>query len=346
MGAVSRDGYFVFNSSKSEIEYANPAFCRILSIEESALNDLPDTLIHKIYPEDLEHILSCYDELVIDGGEKKYLFRLNIGTQEKYLKASLVRSEDKSHIYGIIEDFTIEQENKIHIEQINARKNVTLEVLAHDLKEPMGMIRMTVSSLENDLDRLAVKDLASALHFIKDMCERNLKLVRSMVNHEFLKSSVVAIKKERADLVWELKDVVRFYNRSHLQHARNFIFSSAQEKIFLNLDSMKFLQVINNLISNAIKFTVDGGKIEVYAEDRTDDVLISVSDNGIGIPPAMRTELFNSSQEVLRNGLNGEESGGLGMSIIKNIVDLHGGKIWFVSEENVGTTFFISIPKG
>ncbi|MDN3587546.1 PAS domain-containing sensor histidine kinase [Pedobacter aquatilis] len=345
MGDVSPDGYFIYNISKSSVEYANPASYKIFGVEPTELENYADLLIKKVHPEDLHHLLSCYDELIVDGGAKKYMFKFNFNQEEKYLRYSLVRSEDGIYIYGTIEDFTVDQENKIHIEQINARKNVTLEVLAHDLKEPMGMIRMTASSLENNLDRLGKNDLENSLRFINDMCERNLKLVRSIVNQEFLKSSVVAIKKDRADLVWELKDVVRFYNRSHLKDVRKFTFSSTQDKIFLFLDSMKFLQVINNLISNSIKFTSEGGKIAVFAEERDDDVLVSVSDNGIGIPSSMRSQLFYSNKEVLRRGLNGEESGGLGMSIIKDIVDLHGGKIWFVSEEDVGTTFFISLPK-
>lgn len=345
IGSVSPDGYFIYNLHESFIEYYNPVLCRIFGLEPEELDGSIDWFIKKFQPDDIGHVMACYKELIEDGGAKKYLFKLNFNEEEKYLKCSLVVSEDRSYIYGIIEDFTIDQQNKIHIEQINARKNITLEVLAHDLKEPMGMIRMTASSLEKSIGILDENDLRRSLQFINEMCERNLKLVRSMVNHEFLKSSVVAIKKERTDLVWELKDVVRFYNRSHLQHVRNFVFSSAQEKIFLFLDSMKFLQVINNLISNSIKFTEDGGNIEVYAEERVGEVIVSVSDNGIGIPLTMRNQLFQYSKEVLRKGLNGAESGGLGMGIIKNIVELHGGRIWFVSEENVGTTFFISLPK-
>jgi two-component system sensor histidine kinase VicK len=345
MGAASSDGYFVFDITASSPVYFNPAFCGIFGVTAHDIKNSPDKVMGQIHREDIEHVIFCYGELLENGGAKKYVFRLALAEGEKFLKASLTLSEDRLYIYGIIEDFTIAQQNKIHIEQINARKNVTLEVLSHDLKEPMGMIRMTASAIENNIGRMGEEELRSSLAFISEMCERNLKLVRSMVNHEFLKSSVVAIKKERADLVWELRDVVRFYNRSHLSQLRTFSFSSAQEKIFLYLDSMKFLQVINNLISNSIKFTGDGGLITVYAEERETTVMVSVSDNGIGIPADIRSGIFARSKEVLRKGLNGQESGGLGMGIIKEIVALHRGKIWLVSEEGLGTTFFIELPK-
>lgn len=346
MGDSSPDGYFVFDISSTTFKYLNPAFCGIFGLSASEINTEPFKLIEQVHPEDNDHVQSCYEELIQQGGAKKYIFRLGNQENERYLKCSLSVSDVGGFIYGIVEDVTVAQHNKIHIEQINARKNVTLEVLSHDLKEPMGMIRMTASSIENNIGRMDEEDLRKSLTFISEMCERNLKLVRSMVNHEFLKSSVVAIKKERADLVWELKDVVRFYSRSHLNNIRDFRFSSVQEKIYLLIDSMKFLQVINNLISNSIKFTRQGGIIEVRAEEREGKVIVSVSDNGIGIPAGLRGNLFQHSRNVLRKGLNGEESGGLGMGIIKDIVDLHQGRIWFVSEEGIGTTFFIELPAG
>ncbi|WP_316797773.1 PAS domain-containing sensor histidine kinase [Pedobacter frigidisoli] len=344
MGNVSSDGYFIYDLKHQIFSYFNTALSRIFGLtEEGALT--VDQLKEKIHVEDLVHVSNCYQELLEDGGAKKYVFRISLVDVEKHLKSNLTYAEDSGHIYGVIEDITVDRQNQIHIEQINARKNITLEVLSHDLKEPLAMIRMTASSMQSNIRQMEEKDLRSSLQFISEMCERNLKLIRSMVNHEFIKSAVVAIKKERADLVWELKDVVRFYSRSHLSKVRNFSFSSPQDKIFIFLDSMKFMQVINNLVSNAIKFTRVGGNIMVQAEQRGDKVIVSVSDDGIGIPKEMRNNLFNHSKEVLRKGLKGEESGGLGMNIIKDIVDLHGGRIWVLSEEGLGTSFFIELPE-
>jgi len=345
MGKVSPDGYFVYGIISNTFEYFNPAFCGIFGLTDQDISKNPAKILEYVHPEDRIHVINCYNELLEDAGFKRYVFRSIGKNDEKHLKVSVFISESNEKITGIIEDFTIAQENKIHLEQINARKNVTLEVLSHDLKEPLGMIRMAVSSIENRIAEVKDDVVKNSLKFIADLCERNIRLVRSMVNHEFLKSSVVAIKKERADLVWELLDVVRFYNRSHLGKVREFRFSSVQEKIYLFIDSMKFLQVVNNLISNSIKFTPKGGTIEVHAEDRGDSVVIRVSDNGIGMSAEIRNNLFDQNKTKLRRGLNGEQSGGLGMGIIKQIVGLHDGRIWVVSEEGVGSEFFIELPK-
>ncbi len=105
------------------------------------------------------------------------------------------------------------------------------------------------------------------------------------------------------------------------------------------------MQVINNLISNALKFTPEGGSITVNVEESDRSVLISVADTGIGIPKKYHATLFDKFSQARRTGLKGQHSTGLGMSIIKTIVDWHQGKIWFNSEENKGTTFYVELPK-
>src|SRR5690606_15264878 len=123
-------------------------------------------------------------------------------------------------------------------------------------------------------------------------------------------------------------------------------FTVSHEEIFMEVDDHKFMQVINNLISNAIKFTFDGGIISVSIEEKQDSVLFTVADNGIGIPPKYHNGLFERFTEARRLGLKDEPSTGLGMSIIKTIVEWHNGRIWFDSKENEGSSFFIELPKG
>jgi len=347
MGEIANDGYFIYSTKKEQFSYLNIAFAKIWNLDAKVLYENPKSIIAGIHSEDVQHAQYCYEECLSDLQPKKYELRLMFGKIEKYVRFSifpLIHEQDVL-LCGTVEDITIAKHNKIHIEQINAHKNITLEVLSHDLKEPFGLMRLTASAMQEEIAKVGSKEMIDSLLFIQEMCERNMKLVRSMVNHEFLKSAVIELKKERADLVWEIEDVIRFYRRSHLRELKDFRFNTSHEKIFLELDSMKFLQVINNLISNAIKFTSTDGIIEVSLQDRGDTVLISVADNGIGIPDKLKKDIFNLGKRELRLGLNGEESGGLGMSIIKSIVEMHGGKVSFESEEGIGTTFYIELPK-
>jgi two-component system sensor histidine kinase VicK len=106
----------------------------------------------------------------------------------------------------------------------------------------------------------------------------------------------------------------------------------------------KIWRVISNLISNAIKFSPTGETITVKVTNNADAVVISVKDNGIGIPEKLQTEVFNMFTSAQRPGTDGEKSFGLGLSICRQIVEKHNGKIWLESSDGHGTTFFVSLP--
>jgi two-component system sensor histidine kinase VicK len=193
------------------------------------------------------------------------------------------------------------------------------------------------------------KQIVEWLQVIQPTCQRSIDLIVSFVNLEFLESASIVINKERLDVVWEIGQMVDSYQKSEKAIAKVFEFSFSHEHIYTQIDSMKFLQVINNLLSNAINFTQDNGLIQLHVEQKQATgtmpgvVLISVRDIGIGIPVEYHTGLFGKFTKARRHSLKGEEPVGLGMSIIKTIVVLHGGRIWFESEENTGTTFFIEL---
>ena len=98
------------------------------------------------------------------------------------------------------------------------------------------------------------------------------------------------------------------------------------------------------MISNAIKFSPSGASIVVSIFEDDDQVVISVEDNGIGIPEKLRAQVFNMFTTAQRPGTAGEKSFGLGLSICQQIIENHHGKIWFESKVNTGTTFHISLP--
>lgn len=346
MGELSSDGMFIYNTQTNKFLYVNSGLAKLWNVDKANIFEHPSIILNAIHLEDQHHVLSSYESWIDHPIPSKYEVRL-IAPEEKYICISIFPCEDQLTLLlcGIVEDISVPKRNKIHIEQINAHKNVTLEVLAHDLKEPLGMMRLSASSMEDEVAKLGSDSMKLSLSFIKEMCERNLRLVRSMINKEFVKSSVVELKKDRIELIWMLEDLLRFYRRSHLREVKSFHFNSTHEKVYISIDAMKFLQVINNLISNAIKFTPNNGVINLEVVEQTQSVLITVADNGVGIPEELRATLFDRDTKELKLGLTGENSGGLGMNIIKTIVELHSGEIWFESEVGKGSKFYIKLPK-
>ena len=112
----------------------------------------------------------------------------------------------------------------------------------------------------------------------------------------------------------------------------------------LAVDKEKMARVINNLMTNAIKFSPKGGRIEVMTAKHDNGVVIKVADNGIGIPADKLPGLFRMFTNVRRKGTANEESFGLGLAICKQIVDAHGGTLSVDSTEGQGSTFVITLP--
>ena len=171
-------------------------------------------------------------------------------------------------------------------------------------------------------------------------------MIKELINTEFLQTSESAFVKQCTDIVEKLAAMISQYQQSPLLISQRFRFTSSADSLYVNIDESKFIQAINNLISNSLKFTPDDGNIEVsISEPDEKNILITVQDNGIGIPADMQPFLFDRFTKARRPGIHGEPTNGLGMSIIKTIVEWHKGEIWFESREGKGTIFYVEIPK-
>jgi signal transduction histidine kinase len=106
----------------------------------------------------------------------------------------------------------------------------------------------------------------------------------------------------------------------------------------------KIWRVVSNLLVNAIKFSPEGSAIEVRMQQQENSVVICIQDHGIGIPEKLKAKVFNMFTDARRTGTMGEQSFGLGLAISRQIVEAHGGEIWFESIVGQGTTFYVKLP--
>lgn len=349
IGELSEDLYLIYNAKAGKLEYIGAAFQKIWSKPASAYYDKPSLLLDSIHPEDKAYVLEFLSQIYSTRKTGTIEFRILLDEQTKkyiLLKVLPLSNPAQQQLFvGIATDITIIKSNILYAEKINARKNSTLEVLAHDLKTPLGMINMMAQAIQQHAKNTPEDAIGNYLQVIQKLCERNISLIRDLVNQEFLESTQVDLRKERADIVFGITDVIENYRKSSDIILKQFKISSSAKKIYLQFDTLKLMQVFNNLISNAIKFTYDNGMIEVDITEKEKSVLVTVRDNGIGIPLEFHDVLFEKFTPARRTGLKGEKPVGLGMSIIKTIVELHGGKISFESQVDAGSTFYITIPK-
>ena len=343
---TSDTAYAVFNAQTQTFDYVNPACYRMLGFAQGDSLIPLDRLQDRIHPEDRRLVAERLKSLQTSGSEKLEFRLQDTNGSMQYINAQafiLPGTESHPVITVLADDVSVRQSNILYMEKVNAKKNAMLEILSHDLAGPMGMVNMVAEKLEQDIDT-ENEQAQRMVSFIKELCMRNITMIRGVINEEFKEAAEVTLRTERIDIVDKIGDIIATYRKSEDVILKKFEFLSSHDVIQIELDTLKMIQVVNNLISNAIKFTPDYGVIKVTILLTPGRLVISVADNGIGIPEHMQPYLFERYTRARRNGLKGEETTGLGMSIIKEIVTMHDGTIWFDSVENKGSTFYVQLP--
>lgn len=220
--------------------------------------------------------------------------------------------------------------------------------ISYELKTPLSVIFSANQLLEmylknNDLDKNKDK-VARYLHTIKQNCYRFTKIINNIVDLSKINSGFVKLKLANEDMVQILKDIVESVDSIIKQRNLSIQFKSDVKTKIMACDSYKIERIMLNLISNAIKFTNPGGTIFVYLKENENNVIISVKDTGIGIEKRYLKTIFKRYHQVDKSLSRNAEGSGLGLSLVKSIVELHSGKICVESTVGKGTTFNINLP--
>lgn len=342
---------FAFDLAGRCFIYLNPAFESFFGTTASSAS--MDALLALVHPEDEAYLRQTFLALRPGEFKSKIEFRMLIKDKKYSFSVSLLyrgqQEEDQqikeNILTGQLEDITAYKEHNDRLNEYSNKKNAVLNILSHDLAGPLGSIQNLSALLSRKTNLLEDKDVNNWISLIEKISKKGIQLIQDFVKHEFIDSAGTAMVKKRTDLSVEVKTLLNEYQQLEKEMGIIFRFVSSGDPVFVEIDEAKFLQVINNLVSNSVKFIPDGGTITVALEEREKTVLITVADTGIGIPSKFHAGLFDKFNGARRTGLKGEPSVGLGMSIIKTITDWHEGRIWFDSEENKGTTFYIEIAK-
>lgn len=340
---------FSFDVDSGDITFLNNSFSQVWRrTRESTIAD-PTIILDTVHPDDREYMVKEYQELLKGILKHEIEFRIVLPDNSvRWLLLSpqlITNGQGKRFIAGLSEDITTQKDRIRSIEKFAAKKDSVLEILSHDLAGPLANVQALTDLLTESLKGTENAEAKNIIRIIRESTSRSIRLIRDFIQQEFLESSSSGMVKRRVNLVEEISHIIEQYKEGedHIQKQIEFTYSG--ERFYAYIDENKFMQVINNLFSNAIKFTRDGGIIAINLSEQDDRLLITVKDNGIGIPKRYQDELFDKFTKARREGLRGEPSTGLGMSIIKTIVEWHNGRIWFESEEGVGTTFYIELPK-
>lgn len=225
------------------------------------------------------------------------------------------------------------------LKQNSQEKDRILRTVAHDLRNPIGgIVSLTNVMLEDDF----TEEQKSLLKLVNDTSHNSLELINEILEATNVSSS--GINKEPVEINSLVNNSVEILSFKAAEKDQQIITELLDhpKKLFINQE--KIWRVISNLISNAIKFSPNNATIKVKVINGHNEVKIAVSDTGIGIPDNIRNEVFNIFTNAKRPGTAGEKSFGLGLSICRQIMEKHDGKIWFESNVGKGTIFYISLP--
>ncbi len=218
--------------------------------------------------------------------------------------------------------------------------------MSHELRTPLNVILSTskVMDLKINKNNYDNEYLLEKLEQINKNSNRLLKLVNNLIDITKFEYGSYELKLENINIVEVVEDIVQASVDYSTCKDIDLIFDTEDEEIITAIDKDKIERVILNLLSNAIKFTDKDGIIYVYIKRIDNSVSISVQDNGIGIPKDKLDEIFNRFYQVSDTLKKHEEGSGIGLCIVEEIINLHGGKINVTSKVNEGTNFEIILP--
>jgi two-component system sensor histidine kinase VicK len=344
----SLSAFFVFNLQSRRFDYLNEAFFEIWPFDEGRINDQLLPLVASVHEDDRDLVHQTYQHLLNGAMRQAAEFRiLGKSKQIKWVHATaymILQNGQRQLVCGFAEDITHYKDNEVTLNLYSVQKNSILEMLAHDLNGPLGIVQKLAGQLEKKaLDR-GQPDLEHEAALIGNTVGHSIQMIHELLEKEYLDSSQAGLKIQRIELIEQLRFTLEGFKRMDQDGHKHFELESSAPEVYAEVDQAKFMQVITNLISNANKFTPKGGHIRINVQQEPGSLLISVRDDGVGIPKPLQPVLFDRFTKARRPGLQGEETTGLGLSIVKRVVELHQGKVWVESEENQGATFFIRIP--
>ncbi len=252
----------------------------------------------------------------------------------------LIKYDEMKDIKDIIFDAFRESYIRQKFDELNDK---IISMVSHELRTPLTSIKgFAETIIHEDLDK---SEILKFVNIIYNEADRLNRLVNSLLNLSRLESAKVNFNIKKIDIKEIIENVLELMypkmKNSNIKLVRDYDDDIIYEVL---ADEDKTEQIIINLIDNAIKYSPKGGVITIGIQNKETEVLIYVKDTGIGIPENEKNRIFEKFYRTTISSLITQGTG-LGLVITKYLIEGQGGKIWFESQENFGTTFYFTLPK-
>jgi two-component system sensor histidine kinase GlrK len=230
------------------------------------------------------------------------------------------------------------------LKALDKMKSDFFSTVSHELRMPLISIREGTNLLSEDLGESTTEKQRRLLAILSEESHRLIGLVNSLLDLSKMEAGMMTYEFQRASLEPLIDQSIK--EISPLAEAKRISIESKIEGIlpWVEIDSERILQVLRNLIGNAVKFTSDGGQVRALARPIHQGVEVSVTDTGPGITEEGLTTIFNKFEQVSPVGSSRAQGTGLGLAIVKHTIESHGGKVWAESKLGEGSRFIFVLP--
>ena len=310
----------------------------LLSFVVNQLDD-PAGFLNKI-----KELYDNYEETSIDYIEFK-----DGRTFERFSQSQLFKGECVGRVWSF-RDITVQKntlnalhESESQLRQLNATKDKFFSIIAHDLKSPFNGILGFSNILADQIKLGDYDNIVEYAEIIQYSSHQAIDLLMNLMEWSRAQSGRMDFNPKRTDIGTLFQEVFDLLKISALQKSI-LLTKKIDAHMYANIDKEMILSVLRNLISNSIKFTHQGGVIDVKAEIIGKELNVSVSDNGLGMEKYELNKLFRIEESYSRPGTQNEKGTGLGLILCSEFIHKHGGRIWAESNPGIGSRFCFTIP--
>jgi PAS domain S-box-containing protein len=328
--------------------FYSPRFKDLLGYSDSEFPDRPDAILQVMHPGDrmaARHALRAH---LREGRPYQVECRLKLkaGAWRWFFLAGMARKDEAGKAYrmaGSIIDITERKEAERTLQEANRAKDEFIATLAHELRNPLAPIRTGLELLKRD----TANGPASAR--ARDTMERQLahmvRLIDDLLDISRISSGKIRLEKAPTTVRAVIDSAVEISRPAIEAGGHALAMDLPAESIELVADATRLAQSVGNLLNNAAKYTPPGGRIRLSARRDGTDAVIEVRDNGVGIPADMLEDVFTLFAQVGRTIDRSQGGLGIGLSLVRSLVELHGGSVAAASAgQGQGSTFTLRIP--
>ncbi|MBZ9623431.1 PAS domain-containing protein [Clostridium sp. FP2] len=357
----SQDASYRRNVVTDKYDYMSPVFERLTgyTLEEILVMN-ENTVFKKIHPDDSDDVIQRIKEASTKNGASEtiaieYRFLCKNGEYRWFLdRFTSVKGKllQPSFRYGVFQDITFQKNVKEELkkakeiaEKASINKSEFIANMSHELRTPINVTLAGVQLFELYLKNgsyLNKEKTSKHLKAMKRNCMRLLRLVNNLIDSTKIDAGFYEPHFSNQDIVSLINRIALSVSDYAKQKDINLLFHTDVEKMLIICDVDMIERIMLNIISNAIKFTADSALINIYKG--VDTIVISVKDNGIGIEKENQNIIFERYKQVSKLFTRENEGSGIGLSLTKSLVEMHGGNISVKSEYGKGCEFIIELP--